>query len=137
VTGISEQLLAALNGHDVEALAALFAPDYRSEQPAHPARGFGGSAQVRKNWAAVFQAVPDFRASLVGSCVDGEIEWGEWDWSGIRTDMTPFHERGVTIIGTREGRVAWARLYMEPIEEQSDIESRVDEMTHRGTRPDR
>lgn len=34
-----------MNGHDATALAALFSPDYRSEQPAHPNRGFGGHAQ--------------------------------------------------------------------------------------------
>jgi hypothetical protein len=43
---ILEQRREALNSHDARRLAALFAPDYRSSQPAHPNRGFGGSQQV-------------------------------------------------------------------------------------------
>jgi hypothetical protein len=36
------RLRDAMNAHDLDAMAALFAPDYRSEQPLHPNRGFGG-----------------------------------------------------------------------------------------------
>jgi ketosteroid isomerase-like protein len=131
VTTLSEGLLQALNARDPDGLASLFAADYRSEQPAHPGRGFGGAAQVRKNWSAVFTNVPDFRAELVRLAVDGATEWAEWDWSGTRTDGTEFRERGVTILGIRDQRVAWARLYVELIEEESDIEAMVDQETHR------
>ena len=73
-----QRLLAALNSHEPQRMAELFAPDYRSSQPVHPARGFGGREQVQANWTAVFSGVPDFAAELVDSCTDGATEWAEW-----------------------------------------------------------
>jgi SnoaL-like domain len=48
----------AVNRHDPEAMAALFAPDYRSEQPVHPERGFGGPDRVAADWRQMFDGVP-------------------------------------------------------------------------------
>jgi len=58
---VLDRLRAAMNAHDLEAFVACFAPDHRSEQPAHPDRAFRGQEQVRANWGRVFAAVPDFR----------------------------------------------------------------------------
>ena len=60
-----ERLCEAVNSHDAERMANLFAEDYASSQPVHPRRGFGGRAQVAKNWTAIFQAVTDFTAEVV------------------------------------------------------------------------
>ena len=65
------QLVEAMNAHDLDAVVQLFHSDYHSEQPAHPAREFGTSAQVRANWAAMFGGIPDFRAELLRSADDG------------------------------------------------------------------
>ena len=54
-----------MNEHDVGAFVACFDPGYRSEQPAHPNRGFGGREQVEKNWSALFGGIPDFHAELL------------------------------------------------------------------------
>ncbi len=54
-----EQLAAAVNGHDLEALESCFAADYRNPAPVHPAQGFTGRAQVRRNWEQIFTFVPD------------------------------------------------------------------------------
>ena len=58
---VVDRLNAALNAHDLEAFLACFHEDYGSDQPAHPERAFQGREQVRTNWAAVFEGVPDFR----------------------------------------------------------------------------
>jgi ketosteroid isomerase-like protein len=58
---VVEKLVAALNAHDLEAAAALFHENYRSEQPAHPGRAFAGRAQMHANWQAIFAGIPDFR----------------------------------------------------------------------------
>jgi hypothetical protein len=42
---VSERLLEAINAHDLESQLAYFSEDYRSEQPAHPARTFSGREQ--------------------------------------------------------------------------------------------
>ena len=124
---VMNRLLAAMNAHDVDAFVACFAPDYRSEQPAHPSRAFGGSAQVRDNWTSVFAGVPDFHADLlVAVTTDDGIEIGEWRWRGSHTDRTPFAMDGVIVLGIEASQIAWGRLYMEPVEQDgSDIEQMV------------
>ena len=124
-----ERLRDATNSHDPERLAALFAEDYRSAQPLHPSRAFGGRAQVLANWSSVFEGVPDFTSELVASAVDGDTEWGEWDWRGRHPDGAPFAMRGVTILVVRDGLIAEARLYMEPVEpDGGDIDTAVQEL---------
>ena len=63
------QLVEAMNAHDLDAVVQLFHTDYHSEQPAHPARDFGTSAQVRANWDAMFGGsqtfVPSWFARLM------------------------------------------------------------------------
>ena len=126
---VMEQLISAMNSHDVSAVADLFATDYRSEQPLHPNRGFGGSEQVLANWTSVFEGVPDFSSELVASAVNGETEWGESYWRGHHTDGSAFAMRGVTIFVVRDGLVVEERLYMEPVEVGSgDIDAAVQEL---------
>jgi len=124
---IMNRLLEAMNAHDLDAFVACFAPSYRSEQPAHPGRAFGGSAQVHENWAGVFAGVPDFTAELLVSLsTDSGVEIGEWRWSGTHTDGAPFAMCGVTVMGIEDERIAWGRLYMEPVERDgADIEQMV------------
>jgi ketosteroid isomerase-like protein len=128
-----ERLRDAQNAHDAREMAALFAPDYRSDQPVHPGRRFVGNDQVRENWTAVFAGVPDFSSSLLASSVDRDTEWGEWSWAGSHTDGTPFAMRGVTVLVVRDGLIVEARLYMEPVDADAvsatdDIESAVQEL---------
>jgi ketosteroid isomerase-like protein len=103
---VTERLLEALNAHDLEDQLGLFAEDYQSEQPAHPARTFSGRKQVRENWSKLYESIPDFRAELLRIAIVGEEEWGEWIRRGTKEDGTPLEERGVTIMGIRNGRIA-------------------------------
>jgi ketosteroid isomerase-like protein len=126
MTIMLERLRDAANSHDAARMGSLFAEDYRSAQPLHPSRAFDGREQVLANWSSVFEGVPDFRSELVASSVVGAIEWGEWDWRGRYTDGTPFGMRGVTILVIRDGLIADARLYMEPVDaEGGDIDDAV------------
>ena len=124
-----DRLLAAMNAHDIDAFVACFAPDYRSEQPAHPGRAFSGDEQVRANWTGVFAGIPDFHAELLASATTAEgVEIGEWRWEGTHVDGAPFAMRGVTVMGIEDGRVAWGRLYMELMEQDgAGIEQMVQE----------
>jgi ketosteroid isomerase-like protein len=129
MTTAHERLRDAMNAHAPERMAALFAADYRSAQPAHPGREFTGRAQVLTNWSSVFEGVPDFTSELVASSVAGETEWGEWAWRGRHPDGAPFAMRGVTILVVRDGLIAEGRLYMEPVDEtQEDIDAAVREL---------
>jgi hypothetical protein len=113
---VFERLAAAQNAHDIDAMVACFAEDYDSEQPAHPDRAFRGSAQVRANWSEIFAGVPDLRVELLRSAVDGETAWTEWRFAGTQQGGGRFDVAGVIIAGVRDDRIAWARLYLEPIE---------------------
>ena len=114
---VPERLNAAMNSHDIDAFVDCFHEDYRSEQPAHPDRGFGGRAQVRANWSAIFDGVPDFRSELVSSTAEDDTVWSEWRWLGAQSGGGQLDMAGVIICGVREGRIAWARLYVEPVEQ--------------------
>jgi hypothetical protein len=84
---------------------------------------------VLENWSSVFAGVPDFRAELVASCRDGNVEWGEVDWRGHHTDGSSFAMRGVIIATIRDDRIAAGRLYVEAVEHiGSDIHAAVEEL---------
>jgi ketosteroid isomerase-like protein len=114
---VAERLNAAMNAHDIDAFVACFEEDYESEQPAHPDRAFRGRDQVRENWSAIFDGVPDFKSELLGTGATGDTEWSEWRWRGTQSDGTQLDMAGVIVAGVRDGRLRWARLYVEPVEQ--------------------
>jgi ketosteroid isomerase-like protein len=136
MTAMLERLRDAMNSHDARQMAALFDDDYESSQPVYPDRAFGGRAQVLENWTSVFEGVPDFTSDLLASSVDGQTEWGEWDWHGRHADGSRFAMRGVTILVVRNDLVTEARLYMEPVQRDSgDIDAAVQELYRPPSRP--
>ncbi|MBA2514378.1 MAG: nuclear transport factor 2 family protein [Solirubrobacterales bacterium] len=130
-----ERLTAAQNAHDLEGMLACFHEDYRSEQPLFPARTFRGIAQVRANWSALLASIPDFHAEILRSAVDGDTVFVEIHWTGTKADGSPFEERGVLIMGIRDDRLAWGRLYADEVEsEGADIDTVVRRMAGTGDR---
>jgi len=122
-----------MNAHDLEAFLACIHPEYRSEQPVHPERGFGGRGQVEKNWAAMFSGMPDFRAEVLDTAVDGDTAWTEWRWTGTRADGSPVDMRGVTLFRVEDSLVVSGRLYMEEVEQAgADIDQTVDRLAGQG-----
>jgi hypothetical protein len=111
-----------------------FSPDCRSEQPAHPNRGFGGRAQVEKNWAALFSGISDFHGELVATSAEGDTVWAEWRWSGTQAGEPPLDMSAVTIFGVEGGVIAWGRLYMQEVEAASEG---IDETVRRLAGPSR
>jgi hypothetical protein len=49
---------------------------------------------VLENCSSVFDGVPDFTAELADSSVNGDVEWGEWNWHGHHVDGSPFAMQG-------------------------------------------
>ena len=116
---VLQRMSDAINAHDVDAFVSCFANDFKGEQPLHPESAFTNPAQVRENWTALFAQVPDLRATLVASTIHCDLAWAEWHWQGTRTSGSALNIRGVVVAGLRNGIIAWARLYMEPIHDQS------------------
>jgi ketosteroid isomerase-like protein len=124
-----DRLTAAQNAHDLEAMLACFHEDYRSEQPQFPARTFQGIDQVRANWSTLLDAIGDFHGEVLRSAVDGDVVFLEVDWTGTKQDGTPLVERGVIIMGIRDDRIAWGRLYVDEVERDgADIDAVVSRM---------
>jgi ketosteroid isomerase-like protein len=114
------RLCRAVSDHDLDAVVACFAPEYRNETPVHPERGFVGRDQVRRNWEMIFAMVPDVSAVVLRHAVDGDTVWSEWEHRGTRTDGGPHVMRGVVIFGVADGLISWARFYLEPVHEGAD-----------------
>lgn len=130
---IVERLRLATNAHDLDALVSCFTPGYRNETPAHPERGFSGRDQVRKNWEQIFSAIPDVRTEVLRCAVDGDTVWSEWEHRGTRPDGSQHVMRGVVIFGVEDGLAAWARFYLEPVQEGA---GRVDDFVRRQVGPE-
>src|SRR3954462_6371007 len=121
-----DRLTAAQNAHDPDGGIDCLHADYRSEQPRYPARTFDGSDQVRANWSALLDAIPDFRAEMLRSAAEGDIVFMEVHWTGTKADGASLDERGAIVMGVREGRVAWGRFYVDGVERDGpDIDAVV------------
>jgi ketosteroid isomerase-like protein len=126
---VMDRLTAAQNAHNLEGMLACFHEDYRSEQPQFPARTFEGIGQVRANWSALLDAVADFHTEVLRSAVDGDVIFVEIHWTGTKADGTPLDERGVIVMGIRDNRISWGRLYVDEVErEGADIDAVVRRM---------
>jgi ketosteroid isomerase-like protein len=115
--GVLARLERATNAHDLNALVACFAEDYRNDTPAHPERSFTGREQVRRNWEQIFAFIPDLVANLLRSAVHGDEVWSEWEHRGTRRDGSAHVMRGVVIFGVDNGLLTWARFYLEPVQQ--------------------
>jgi ketosteroid isomerase-like protein len=110
------RLERAANAHDLAALVACFAPDYRNDTPAHPERGFIGRDQVRRNWEQILAGVPDLTTKVLRWAVNGDEVWSEWEHRGTRRDGSAHVMCGVVIFGVAEGLLSWARFFLEPVQ---------------------
>ena len=114
---VFERMIQAANRHDLEAMVACFAPDFRSEQPFYPERNFTGQAGVRKNWSFFFSTMPDFQAEVLSEVVEGDTVWAELHFHGTQVDGKRNVTRGVTISGIQGNQIAWAKLYIVTVQE--------------------
>lgn len=113
---VFERMIEAANLHDLEAMVAFFAPDYRSEQPFHPERNFVGQAGVRKNWSFFFTTIPDIQIEILGEVAEGDTVWAELHFHGTQTDGKKYMVRGLTLQGIQADQIIWTRLYIEPVQ---------------------
>jgi len=64
----------------------------------------------------MFEEVPDLTLDVLRSATAGDEVWTELRVHGQKADGSPFEYRGITVWGVREDRIAWGRLYFEPVE---------------------
>jgi ketosteroid isomerase-like protein len=117
---VIERLRDVTNAHDLDGIVACFAVDYRNETPVHPARGFVGNQQVRRNWTQILAAIPDVATQIVAAVAAGDTVWSEWEHRGNRPDGSPHLMRGVIIFTVRDGTITAARFFLEPVQDAGD-----------------
>ncbi|UUL77540.1 nuclear transport factor 2 family protein [Pseudarthrobacter sp. Fe7] len=125
--GPVRRMFSATQRRDLDAMMAEFADDYVNTTPNHPARSFSGSAQVRKNWSALFAGIPDMAVTVLDSATGtGGKVWVEWGSRGTRRDGTAVEQAGVGIFTLRGDRIAAVRFYLEPVDRDTgDVNSAV------------
>jgi ketosteroid isomerase-like protein len=116
---VLDRMQQAMTAHDLEALVACFAEDYNCEMPMHPALSFVGRDNVRRNWTGLFAHVPDLKASVLRSAHDRDLLWSEWEMTGTTVAGAGYLARGVAILRVEDGQVAWARFYLDPVDDVS------------------
>jgi hypothetical protein len=114
---VALRLRDATNAHDIDAIVACFAADYRNETPAHPARSFLGRDQVRRNWVQILAAIPDLTTAIVGSASADDTVWTEWEHRGTRPDGSAHLLRGVIILTVIGDLIGSARFFLEPVDD--------------------
>jgi ketosteroid isomerase-like protein len=135
-SAVTRRLRDATNAHDVEAIVACFAPDYRNETPTHPARSFRGREQVRRNWTQILGAIPDLSTDIVACSTDAGTVWTEWEHRGTRPDGTAHLMRGVVIFGVADEVIESARFFLEPVEDGGGgVDDAVQRQVHSAGRP--
>jgi ketosteroid isomerase-like protein len=113
-----EHMRAALDAHDLDTFVGFFREDYVGERPRHPGAKISSRADVRRNWQEVIADVPDLRVEVPAAVQDGERIWSEWRMYGTARSGATLEIRGVIIFGVHDGKVAWSRMYLEPVEQE-------------------
>lgn len=130
-----QRLCSAVNAHDLEAVVDCFADDYINETPAHPARGFRGRTQVRRNWSRILEGVPDLEATVLAADEVGSRVWSEWEMRGTRVDGQQHLVRGVMVFTVAAGLAASVRFYLEPVDHSAADADQAVHQLMTGTRP--
>jgi ketosteroid isomerase-like protein len=117
---VVEHLRDTTNAHDLDGIVACFTPDYRNETPLHPARGFVGNDQVRRNWTQILSAVPDVSTEIVSSLADETTVWSEWEHRGTRADGSMHLMRGVIVFTVHNSMISAARFFLEAVDDAND-----------------
>ena len=73
---------------------------------------------MRTNWGEVISDVPDLRVEIPAAVQDGDTIWSEWRAYGTARSGAILELRGVIIFGVQDDRVAWSRMYLEPVEQE-------------------
>ena len=78
-TELAQQIFAAINAHDVEALRGIWADDVEERFPDKTCRG---KEELSAHFKGLFAALPDFRMELVSAVEQGETVFARWKLTG-------------------------------------------------------
>jgi ketosteroid isomerase-like protein len=111
VLDLMDRFTAALNSHDLDAVAALVTDDIVFEATSPPPDGtrYQGRDAVRRIWAEMLEVTPQARFSVEEQFSAGPgravVRW-RYDWADG-------HVRGVDIVRVRNGQLAESLAYVK------------------------
>ncbi|MEV4048391.1 nuclear transport factor 2 family protein [Streptomyces sp. NPDC049744] len=123
-----QTLRDAINSHVPERIADCFTEDYVAERPLRPAEGFIGSGEVAANWTKILARFPDLHVEILRHAQNGDELWSEWEYRGTTPTGATALLRGPVILTTRDGRIAWARFYPDPVTVEGPTHTTVSQM---------
>jgi ketosteroid isomerase-like protein len=114
-----EQLVAAFNAHDLDAIMAFFADDCELLMP----RGkdpwgtrYVGKGAVREGLATRFAGVPDVRYGDAEHWVAGNLGVSRWLLTGTTKAGNKLRVRGVDLYESRDGKITRKDSYWKIVE---------------------
>ena len=111
VLDLMDRFTAALNSHDLDAVAALVTDDiiFESTSPAPDGTRYAGRDAVLRIWEELLTSTPQARFFVEEQFTAGAgravVRW--------RYDWTDGHVRGVDIVRIRNGRLAESLAYVK------------------------
>ncbi|WP_400193942.1 nuclear transport factor 2 family protein [Hymenobacter sp. B81] len=116
-----QQILAAFNRHDLDAIMAFFSDDCSFDFPRGPepwGQRFVGKAQVRAALASRFRGIPDvhYGADRHWVSADGARGLSEWTLTGTTVAGVNITVRGCDLWEFREGKVTRKDSYWKIVE---------------------
>lgn len=120
-TDTLEQILAAFNRHDLDAIMEYFSEDCSFDFPRGPeawGQRFAGKAQVREALAGRFKGIPDVHYGDDRHWVsaDGSRGVSEWRLTGTTTAGVSVNVRGCDLWEFQQGKVIRKDSYWKIVE---------------------
>lgn len=105
---------AAINRHDLAAVAALLSDDtvFENTSPAPDGTRIRGKQAVTAFWTNWLAANPDANFEAEETIVAGDRCTVLWTYRKTR-DGTPWHLRGIDVFTVRDGKIAAKRAYVK------------------------
>jgi steroid delta-isomerase-like uncharacterized protein len=103
-----QQVLAAFNRHDLDAIMSYFAEDCTFDSPRGPdpwGQRFLGKEQVRAGLSRRFQGIPDVHYGDDRHWLSGDRGVSEWTLTGSTTDGVRLEVRGCDLWEFRDGKI--------------------------------
>jgi ketosteroid isomerase-like protein len=113
------QMVAAFNAHDLDAVMSFFADDCELFMPRGPepwGQRYVGKAEVRKGLATRFEGLPDVHYGEVENWVSGNHGVSRWTLTGTAKDGTKIKVRGCDLLEFKDGKIIRKDSYWKIVE---------------------
>jgi ketosteroid isomerase-like protein len=107
-------IVAAYNGHDTDALVALYQPDIKYWSALDGLQE--GVSAVREHIDHLHETLPDERMTAQTVITDGEVVVVEFESSGTNPAGNPYTIEFTEVFEIRDGKIASIKVYLDPEE---------------------